>query len=211
MSNKNKKNNFNKEVAPVVEDSALAVVSEVPAVAAPVEEVIPTTVADEPMAIENSVLIDTSRAGSQPMDVESELLRQSTQQEKVRAKQILNMFSDYVENGGIDTASYVVPEKYQGGNKPVKPEPLFGQFYKVTNLAKNGQTFLPGDPRKCPCNKIHLNLKQVESLAMDGYTMQLLDMPVVTAGGFSRITSKNVHAYILRVKMLIDNGIIKDN
>lgn len=134
--------------------------------------------------------------------------RVSTQQDKIRAKQALVTLSDYVEYGGADPMSIGKPEVYEpeGGEKPVT-EPMFGGFYKVTNLTMNGKTFIPGDKRRIPCNSIHLNLKQVEQLAMDGYTLQLLNEPTISAG-YSRITKKNVHAFILKIKNMIEYGFI---
>lgn len=161
----------------------------------------------EPKVTECRVAKEPAKApGSFPIE-EDYIERASTQQEKIRAKQALVTLSDYVEYGGVDPMSIGVPEVYEPeGGKPVT-EPMFGGFYKVTNLAKNGQTFIPGDKRRIPCSSIHLNLKQVEELAMDGYTLQLLNEPTISAG-YSRITKKNVHAFILKVKNMIEYGFI---
>ena len=143
-----------------------------------------------------------------PIDVDEE--RVSTQQEIIRAKQALVTLSDYVEYGGVDPMSIGDPGVYEP-DKEEKPvtEPIFGGFYKVTNLRMNGRTFVPGDNRRIPCSRIHLNLKQVEQLAMDGYTLQLLDEPVISQG-YSRITKKNVHAFILKIKNMIEYGFITE-
>lgn len=183
-----KRNKFTKKVVneePVMEVSAVA----------PIEE----------SFVSESVVISTKSKASLPItgpNEEDEATRQSTQQEIVNARQALVTLSDYVENGGCEPESY----KPEGGTT-VEKEPIFGGFYKVTNLSRNGRTFIEGDPRRIPCNSIHLNLKQVEELAMDGYTLQLLNEPQISAG-YSRITKKNVHQFILKVKNMIEYGFI---
>ena len=165
-----------------------------------------SVVAETPKAENYTSKEPTKAPVSFPIE-EDYVERVSTQQDKIRAKQALVTLSDYVEYGGVDPMSIGEPEVYEPeGGKPVT-EPMFGGFYRVTNLAKNGQTFIPGDKRRIPCNSIHLNLKQVEELAMDGYTLQLLNEPTISAG-YSRITKKNVHAFILKVKNMIEYGFI---
>lgn len=194
MAKNKNKNNFSKP-EPVVEE-VLTAVDEI------VTEV-PTVEKTESFVVPEANLMSHAPIITEDDDDD---IRQSTQSEIVRARQALVSLSDYVEYGGIDPMSCeVLPSP--GGGSTVKPEPLFGGFYKVTNLSKNGQTFLPGLNYRIPCSRVHLNLKQVEQLAMDGYTMQLLDEPTISAG-YSKITKKNVHAFILKVKNMIEYGFI---
>lgn len=156
----------------------------------------------------DDVKVGFAPLASFPIDTDED--RVSTQQEIIRAKQALVTLSDYVEYGGVDPMSIGDPGVYEP-DKEEEPvtEPIFGGFYKVTNVRMNGKTFVPGDNRRIPCSRIHLNLKQVEQLAMDGYTLQLLDEPVISQG-YSRITKKNVHAFILKIKNMIEYGFITE-
>ena len=156
----------------------------------------------------DDVKVGFAPLASFPIDTDED--RVSTQQEIIRAKQALVTLSDYVEYGGVDPMSIGDPGVYEPDKEegPVT-EPIFGGFYKVTNVRMNGKTFIPGDNRRIPCSRIHLNLKQVEQLAMDGYTLQLLDEPVISQG-YSRITKKNVHAFILKIKNMIEYGFITE-